>query len=128
MIRQQKTPDTTLQLLVISFFDIKEPLFINKYIFRELTGSEWISQDELELKLVEGIKPVEHRYFVSLMTRLAEHPYSFRVKEFINNYRKPLMNQRIILDIPKPQIGEDGRKYITVYGKKRNLFLNLDNF
>ncbi|KAG5682128.1 hypothetical protein PVAND_011504 [Polypedilum vanderplanki] len=95
MIRQQKTVDLAFKL--------------------ELTGSEWISQNQLELKLVESIQPVEHRYFINTMNRLAEHPYSYRVKEFIEQYRKPLMNQQIIFDIPKPQLDQDGRFFITVY-------------
>lgn len=82
-----------------------------------MSGSEWINQDQLELKLVENIQPVEHRYFVNVMNRLVEHPYSFRVKDFIDLYRRPLMNQTIILDIPKPHIDQDGRSFITVYGK-----------
>jgi len=82
-----------------------------------LSGSEWINQDQLELKLVENIQLVEYRYFVNVMSRLVEHPYSFRVKDFIDLYRKPLMNQTIILDIPKPHIDKDGRSFITVYGK-----------
>lgn len=97
MIKQQKKPDPVLQL--------------------ELTGSEWLAQEQLELKLVEAIRPVEYRYFQSLMDRLAQHPYSFRVKDFINAYRKALMNQTITLDVPKAKIGEDGRAFITVYGK-----------
>lgn len=96
MIKQQKKPDPELQL--------------------ELTGSDWIPQETLELKLVEAIRPVEYRYFTSLMDRLVQHPYSFRAKEFIMQFRRVLMNQRITLDVPKPHIGEDGRAFITVYG------------
>jgi small subunit ribosomal protein S9 len=96
MIRQQKTPDPGLQL--------------------DLSGSEWITKDQLENVLVEGIRDIEYNNFVNAMTRLAKHAYSYRVKEFIEKYRKPLMNQTITLDIPKPQIGEDGRSFITVYG------------
>lgn len=95
LIRQQKKPDPELQL--------------------ELTGSEWLPQEMLELKLVETIRPVEYRYFMSLMDRLANHPYSFRVKDFIHAYRKTLLKQNVALDIPKPHIGEDGRAFITVY-------------
>lgn len=96
MVRQQKTPDPALQL--------------------NLAGSEWITKDQLETILVEVIRDIEYNNFVNAMTRLATHPYSYRLKEFIEKYRKPLMNQTITLDIPKPQIGEDGRNFITVYG------------
>lgn len=111
MIRQQKQPDPALQL--------------------ELTGSEWLPQEQLELKLVETIRPVEYRYFQAVMDRLALHPYSYRVKDFIKKYRRDLMNQTITLDIPKPHIGEDGRPFITVYGRKKikiELNLKIANF
>lgn len=99
MIRQQKKPDPELQQQL------------------ELSGSEWLPQDQLELKLVEAIRPVEYRYFQAVMDRLTQHPYAFRVKDFILSYRKTLMNQTTALDVPKPKIGEDGRAFITVYGK-----------
>lgn len=74
-------------------------------------------QDQLELKLVESLHHVEYRHFQALMSRLAEHPYSYRVKEFIDEYRRPLMNQTITADIPKPHTDQDGRSFITVYGE-----------
>src|SRR5690349_9154600 len=61
MIRQQKTPDPALQL--------------------DLSGSTWMSKDQLELRLVEVIRDIEYNNFVNAITRLANHPYSYRVKE-----------------------------------------------
>lgn len=97
MIRQQKTADPALQV--------------------DLTGTQWISKDQLELRLVEQIKDIEYNNFVNAMTRLANHPYSYRVKDFINNYRWSLLNQTVTLEIPKPQVDQDGRSFITVYGE-----------
>lgn len=97
MIRQQKTPDPALQL--------------------NLSGSQWISKDQLELRLVETIQDIEYNNFVNAMDRLANQPYSYRVKEFIETYRRPLLNQKITLEIPKPQVDQDGRGFITVYGE-----------
>lgn len=51
------------------------------------------------------------------MKRLATLPYSYRIKDFINKYRKPLMIQTTTYDIPKVQYDKDGRSYITVYGR-----------
>lgn len=97
MIRQQKTPDTALQI--------------------NLTGSQWVIKEQLELLLVETIKDLEYTNFVNAMDRLATHPYSYRFKDFIEKYRRPLLNQNITLEIPKPQIDQDGRSFITVYGE-----------
>lgn len=97
MIRQQKTADPALQL--------------------DLSGSQWISQDQLELRLVETIRDIEYNNFVSAMDRLVSHPYSYRFKEFILDYRRPLLNQTITMEIPKPQVDQDGRSFITVYGE-----------
>lgn len=97
MIRQQKSPDPALQI--------------------DLSGSTWTSKEQLELKLVENIRDIEYNNFVNAMTRLANHPYSYRVKDFIEMYSRPLLNQTITLEIPKPQIDQDGRSFITVYGE-----------
>lgn len=102
MIRQQKTPDPALQI--------------------DLTGFQWLNKDQLELRLVETIQELEHTNFVNAMERLAKHPYSYRFKDFINQYRRPLLNQTVTLEIPKPQIGEDGRNFITVYGEQVQVF------
>lgn len=98
MIRQQKTADPALQI--------------------NLTATTWISKDQLELKLVENIRDIEYGNFVSAMTRLANSPYSYRSKDFIDQYRRALMDQNITIDIPKAQVDQDGRNFITVYGKR----------
>jgi small subunit ribosomal protein S9 len=71
----------------------------------------------LEIKLVETIRDIEYNNFVSAITRLANSPYSYRSKDFIDQYRRPLIDQNITIDIPKPQIDQDGRSFITVYGE-----------
>ncbi|CAO1404627.1 unnamed protein product [Diamesa serratosioi] len=95
MIRQQKTVDPALQL--------------------DLSGSEWINKEQIENVLVEVIRDIEYNNFVAAMDRLALHPYSYRIKEFVEKYRKPLMSQTTTLDIPKLQVDKDGRDFITVY-------------
>jgi small subunit ribosomal protein S9 len=103
MIRQQKTADPALQI--------------------DLTGKQWISKDQLELRLVENIRDLEYSNFVNAITRLANHPYSYRSKDFIEKYSRPLLNQTITLDIPKPQVDEDGKSFITVYGELCNALI-----
>lgn len=84
---------------------------------RDLSGSEWINKEQIENILVEVIRDIEYNNFVAAMDRLASHPYSYRVREFVEKYRKPLMSQTTTLDIPKLQVDKDGRDFITVYGK-----------
>lgn len=97
MIRQQKTPDASLQL--------------------NLIGSAWIDQEKLETMLVETITHVEYNNFVNAMERLATSPYSYRYKEFIEKYRKALSSSKAIQDIPTPDIDDQGRSYVTIYGE-----------
>lgn len=51
------------------------------------------------------------------MERLFALPYSYRIAEFIENYRKPLMSQAKSTVIPKPQYEADGSAFITTYGE-----------
>lgn len=90
--------------------------FISFANFRDLSGSEWINKEQLETILVEAIRDIEYNNFVAAMDRLANHPYSYRVREYVEKYRKPLMSQTTTLDIPKLQVDEDGRDFITIYG------------
>lgn len=99
MNRQQKTVDPALQL--------------------DLSGTRWIPKDQLELRMVETFRDIEYNNFVNAISRLAKCPYSYRCKSFIEGFTQKLLNQTITVDIPKPQIGEDGRSYITVYGELR---------
>lgn len=95
MIKKQLTPDPTQQI--------------------GTSGSEWISKDALEKVLLEDISDSEYENFVSVMTRLIHHPYSYREKSFIDRYRKPLLTKTEADQIPKPQFDENGKQTITVY-------------
>jgi small subunit ribosomal protein S9 len=89
----------------------------NFFHFSELTGTEWITKDQLQLILVEQIADLEYDNFVNAMHRLATQPYSYKAKEFIDKYRKPLMSQTNTYNIPQLQYDPDGRGFITVYGE-----------
>lgn len=82
-------------------------------------GSTWITKDKLELMLVETIMDREYGQLISALERLVALPYSYRVKEFVDKYRKPLL-QRMAqqTEIPEVQYDEKGRAFITTYGKK----------
>ncbi|XP_037812338.1 28S ribosomal protein S9, mitochondrial [Lucilia sericata] len=81
----------------------------------DLTGFNWVTKEQMELDLVEKISDIEFNSFITAMERLVSHPYSYKCKEFIDKYTKPLMDKSSQLEIPKPQIDEQGRQYITTY-------------
>ncbi|XP_053673924.1 28S ribosomal protein S9, mitochondrial [Anopheles nili] len=79
------------------------------------TGSEWLPKELLEKKIVEMITNIEYDNFVNAMNRLLVHPLSERAKEFIYEYRKPLISKLENDTIPTPQHDADGRQYVTIY-------------
>lgn len=83
----------------------------------DLSGSQWLPKAELEKVLVETIEDIEYDNFVNAMTRLSSLPFSYRVKEFIYTYRKPLIADSTSNEIPKPNYDEQGRMVITTYGE-----------
>lgn len=93
-----------------------------------MSGSQWLPQAELEKGLVENIEEIEYDNFVNAMTRLSSLPYSYRVKDFIYAYRKPLISDSHINEIPKAQYDDKGRQVITTYGesiKETSLLNNI---
>lgn len=95
MIRKQLQPDPTQQI--------------------DTSGTEWLKKDVLEKLLLEDISDKEYENFVSAMTRLVQHPYSYRELAFIDQYRKPLLAKTDADQIPKPRLDENGRSFITIY-------------
>uniref|UniRef100_A0A182PPV2 28S ribosomal protein S9, mitochondrial n=1 Tax=Anopheles epiroticus TaxID=199890 RepID=A0A182PPV2_9DIPT len=93
-------------------FDIVEN--VNKLNALE-DGSEWLPKELLEKKIVETISDIEYDNFISAMTRLENHPLSERAKDFIYEYRKPLISKLENDTIPAPQHDADGRQYVTIY-------------
>lgn len=65
---------------------------------------------------MEAIEDIEYNNFVSAMDRLSSLPYSYKAKEFIYTFRKPLISQSNTYEIPKPQYDEQGRMFVTTYG------------
>lgn len=84
---------------------------------RDLSGTQWLPKDDLELKLVEAIADIEYNNFVNAMDRLVALPYSYKSKDFVMAYRKPLMTQMNMYDVLKPQFDKQGRQFVTTYGE-----------
>lgn len=81
----------------------------------DLTGYQWLDKESLENIMVETLNEKDYDNFVVAMERLCTLPYSYREKDFVFKYRKPLMSQTKTYDIPKLQYDENGRGYITTY-------------
>ncbi len=77
---------------------------------------QWITKDELENELVESIGDSDYRNFVVAIERLCLLPYSYRIKDFIMKYRKPLLTQTSASEVAQPKYDADGRMYVTTYG------------
>ncbi|XP_023020124.1 LOW QUALITY PROTEIN: mitochondrial ribosomal protein S9 [Leptinotarsa decemlineata] len=95
MIRKGLTPDPNLTL--------------------ELSGYQWLDKGVLEKKLMESLGDKDYENFVSTFERLCQLPYSYKAKDFIFEFTKPLMNQIKTYDAPKAQYDSDGRAYVTTY-------------
>jgi hypothetical protein len=87
-----------------------------------MSGFHWLDKSTLEKELVETIGDKDYEAFISTLERLCQLPYSYRSKEFIVKYRKPLMSHEQTYQAPKPQNDADGRSFITTYG---NIFFKL---
>lgn len=94
-----------------------------------MSGFKWLDKEFLEKKQMETISDKEYSYFITTMERLVQLPYSYRIKDFILSYSQSLMSQTKTMDIPKLQYDDQGRAFITTYGKifsvfRVNLFIN----
>lgn len=83
----------------------------------ELTGSVWLTKEQLQDRIVEDVTERNYFEYVKMMDRLAAHPYAYLAKEFIVKNRHALDILREKLHVAVPKLGEDGRSYVTIYGK-----------
>lgn len=90
-----------------------------------MSGAHWINKDQLESVLVETIGDSDHSRFVDAMERLCKLPYSYRFKDFIMKYRKPLISESNRYEIVQPKYDADGRMYVTTYGRCWGFFVSL---
>lgn len=87
-------------------------------IFRDTSGTVWITKDKLEGLLVENIMDREYSNFTNALERLVALPYSYKVRDFVDKYRRPLMQQLATqTELPEVKYDENGRAYITTYGE-----------
>jgi hypothetical protein len=44
---------------------------------------------------------LQYNVLISVLERLIQHPYSYRINDFIERFRKPMLIQTGVFDIPK---------------------------
>lgn len=76
-------------------------------------------------KIIEEISDKQYEEFTATMDRLLAHPYSYKCKDFILNYRHVLRSQSEDRSIIEPKVGEDGRQYVTTYGNCLPILLQI---
>ncbi|XP_043279260.1 28S ribosomal protein S9, mitochondrial [Venturia canescens] len=80
----------------------------------QLTNSEWKTKPDLETFLLEVLNDGEYDKFIAAADRLAEHPYSFQVKDFIMKVRNYKLLQSEAFTALELQYTPDGRPFVTV--------------
>lgn len=86
------------------------------YVCRNVSDSVWLTKEQLQDKIIEEITDKQYEEFVAIMDRLLAHPYSYKCKDFIMDYRHVLRSQQEDRTIIEPKVGENGRQYVTTYG------------
>ncbi|XP_067141140.1 small ribosomal subunit protein uS9m [Centruroides vittatus] len=106
--------------------DAFEDTMIEKGIFQppeesklNIEGTEWLKKEEFEKMIIEEIDDDKFAHFVETLNRLIEHPYSFRVREFIMKFRKQMKVVSMVLKLPPVQEMETGQTYVTSEGFRK---------
>lgn len=83
-----------------------------------LGSSIWVSKEQLESIIVESIQDRHYDFFIKSMNRLADHPYSYRVEEFILKFRKSISSSSQ-QEIPKLLFTTEGVPYMNASGSRK---------
>lgn len=96
---------------------IRKRVEVDPNLKLDISSSMWLPKEEFEDVLVEKILDIEYTNFINAMNRLVDLPYSYRVRDFIEKYRKPLSVTASVEDIPQPQLDSNGRQFVTISSK-----------
>jgi len=91
----------------------------NEFKTIDLARSEWISKDQLQEIVLENIHDKDFQHFCVLMDRLAGHPLSHTLQEFIMKYRNQIHLQSNKLQIPEIEIDSNGRSFARAEGVRK---------
>lgn len=86
-----------------------------------LSTTRWANLEELKKMLIEDIKAQEHADLLMAFERLLEQPFSYKARDFIFKYRKPVGN---VVDsttnIIQPEYDSEGRGYVEFLGQRKS--------
>ena len=87
----------------------------------ELAGTQWITFPQMQSRLMENIRETDYEYLIKAMERLAEHPYSVRVKDLFMKYRTELTAVTLAMEYPPPTIDENtAQPYADAVGLRKH--------
>ncbi|XP_034058101.1 LOW QUALITY PROTEIN: 28S ribosomal protein S9, mitochondrial [Gymnodraco acuticeps] len=84
-----------------------------------LGTSRWLTKDELDILLGEGMRTEDYDRFLQLMERLLSLPYCGTEKSFVLSYRRELDAQSSKQTVPMIERDERGVAYSTSEGRRK---------
>jgi small subunit ribosomal protein S9 len=68
-----------------------------------MSNRQWLSIDEMREKFLEPLNDYDHEYMVKCLDHLANHPYSSKVRPFIEEFSRLLPERSLQLTLPEIQ-------------------------
>ncbi|GIY81749.1 28S ribosomal protein S9, mitochondrial [Caerostris darwini] len=90
-----------------------------------LTGGNWITLDQMKELFLENLGEIDYDFFITTLTRLGNHPYSFRCKDIIMKYRTEFEDIGARESIPELMQDADGRPYIKSVGYRKSAIAHV---
>ncbi|XP_076317498.1 mitochondrial ribosomal protein S9 [Tachypleus tridentatus] len=84
-----------------------------------LSGSTWVTKEGLEELIIEKTSDQDYATFVSAITNLADHPYSYRVKDYIMKFRMTLTAASLKLEILPLQYDANNHPFVKTTGYRK---------
>nr|XP_042115625.1 28S ribosomal protein S9, mitochondrial-like [Peromyscus maniculatus bairdii] len=87
---------------------------------RDLTGSRWLTKEELEGMLVEKLSDQDYVKFIQLLEKLLTLPYGPAEEEFVQMFRRSVTIQSKKQVIELVQYDEKGMAFSNSRGRRRH--------
>lgn len=85
-----------------------------------LSSTKWMEKAELDALLMEELKEDQYKDFITAIERLVEHPFSYRVKDFVFKFRSPLSNLQSMEEFITPEYDEQGKAFVEAIGQRKS--------
>lgn len=87
----------------------------------DLAGTEWVKYESLKRQFMERMTEKDYDYLIQSFERLADHPYSARVKDLFLKHRTKLYAVTTSMEFPPLTYDEgSGRPYIDAEGLRKH--------